>query len=615
VISNPYIMRYGELRWWLWQARMLAFLILIAILGRIGFIVNNFDYSLGSVLDVIKTFVYGFRLDASIAAYQLLIINILMFIMFAPEKFHKIFHGFIAFFILINVLIYVFDADLYSYWGFKIDKSVLKYISTPREAAASVSTLHIVILLLIIGSAFYLFWILYRSHLRLSRLRFQAKIFFPSVVLIFPLLFLVARGSLDVSGVNLSSAYFSQNPQLNHTAVNSVWNFFKSVTTSQRKTMITWDDSLTVDLQPFKFSCTEPTPLISVEKANIILVVLESFSANLFEYKVNQKIAVPNLQTIASEGYYFPNCYAAGDRSDKGLSALLTGFPAHPYGSIMKYPEKFNKISHLVSPFTQQGYSTAFYYGGNSDFANFRGLWISSGFQKIVDQDHFPSKFRTSKWGIHDDFVIQRFLNDIQREQNPFFYAVFTLSSHEPFDVPYQSDFNSPSELGKYLNSVAFTDSVIGDFYRRLKETPLWENTLLIFTADHGHYYPLKRRNEMPEHYRIPLIFTGGALNQSLKGSIDTRNISQSDIPYTLLRASGLASPNPFPFERNFLCSDYNAPVGYVFNFGYGIISPNGESYIFDYKSGKWIENHGDSSELQKAGDAWFRYLIHLYEE
>ena len=605
---------YGGIEWWLWQILMLGLLMIAAGLGRLGFIFWNINLHEVSLIELAQTFFYGFRLDLSISSYILLIFNLFTFILFFKPRIGQIFHALIYFVMVLLVVLYVLDIVLYSYWGFKIDKSVFRFLATPKDAAASASYGFILLIIAVIAFASRLMVYLYRKFLKISRLTFSFRYFLPGILLL-PILFLLGRGSIDVAGVNESSAYFSQKPELNHAAVNGPWNFFSSMVNIQRRARLQWNDSLSKYLENFSSACNKPQALLNIEQPNIVLVILESFSANLLDLNDVNGDVVPNLRKIASEGYFFPNCYAAGSRSDKGLSAILTGYPAHPYGSIMKYPHKFEKLPRLIYPFNKQGYHTAFYYGGNADFANFRGLFVSNGFQKIIAQESFARRQRTSKWGVHDHIVMQRFWEDILLAEQPFFYSIFTLSSHEPFDVPHRSKFLDKTPKGKFLNSIYFTDSVVGIFYEQFKNSSLWNSTILIFIADHGHYFPLLSRQEMPSHYRIPFIISGGALSSDYHGRINEKIISQSDIPYSLLKLLGLQSPVPFPFERNIFCADYNAPVGYIFNFGYGVLTPAGEEVIYDNGASYWVTQKVIDSTTAISADAWFRYVISLYED
>ncbi len=132
----------------------------------------------------------------------------------------------------------------------------------------------------------------------------------------------------------------------------------------------------------------------------------------------------------------FDNFYASGDRTDKGVIAVLSGYPAQPTSSIIKFPSKTQNLPKLNNYLKKLGYKTSFIYGGDVDFANFRSYLTTSGFDHLTTMDDFPDDINTSKWGIHDHFMFNQSLQELDTTQAPFAKVILTLSSHEPFDVP-----------------------------------------------------------------------------------------------------------------------------------------------------------------------------------
>jgi phosphoglycerol transferase MdoB-like AlkP superfamily enzyme len=603
----------GSAEWWKHQFINLLLFIVFFALCRLVFILRNFNFSEYSLVEVLSTFYYGFRLDLSITAYTSIVLVIFSLFLFGNKTCFLIYRIIYSIVVVILLLITIIDAELYTYWGFKIDSSVLKYLKTPKEAVASLSTLKLIGFILLIALLVWAVVVIVKKIM--PRIKLRINHFWQlNAILILPVYFLFARGSIDVSGVNVSSAYFSQKQELNHAAINASWNFMSTLFFPENKKAVEWNDSLIHHLDRFEYDCNSVEKVFKTNKTNVILVILESFTANLFDYEVDSQSAIPNLKRIASEGYFFPNCYATGNRSDKGLSAIFSGVTAHPQGSIMQFPEKFSNIGRLVSHFTKAGYSTKFYYGGNSDFANFKGFLINNGFEKIIEQSNFPYNMRTSKWGVQDDLVLERFFNDVVVATEPFFYCVFTLSSHEPFEVPYTSSFDDETTLGKYLNSIAFTDSVLGSFYDQLKNTKLWKNSLLIIVSDHGHYLPVNVSQDEPAHYRIPLIFTGGALYPKYRNMINLSNVSQTDIPNSILRQFKMRD-SLLERGNNFFCKDFSAPVGFIFNFGYGVITPNQDTIVYNADAGHLIKYTCQDTIFIDASDAWFRYKMQIYSK
>lgn len=604
---------FGTGKWWKWHIYTLLALTLFLSLSRSVFIFINIELTEYSIADLLLTFYHGFRLDLSMAAYLTTALTLLSPLRSGNCLLFAVYRSIYALIVILLIIIILADAILYTYWGFKLDSSILKYLKTPGEAIASLAISELASYTSIVSLIVLSVVLFVKRYVLPIKLTFK-RLWQINGILLLPLLFLISRGSIDVSGVNVSTAYFSQKTVLNHAAVNPTWHFMSTLLFPESIINIEGNDTPTYSLEQFETLCDSVEQVIDTDSTNIIIIVLESFTANLLDYAKENQSPVPNLKRIAGEGYFFPNCYATGNRSDKGLSSIFSGITAHPKGSIMQYPEKFTKIGKTAAHFLDRGYQTRFYYGGNPDFANFKGFLINNGFEHIVGKSDFPHHQRTSKWGVHDNIVFDRFYSDINSTERPFFFALFTLSSHEPFDVPHNSIFSDETEVGKYLNSISFTDSLLGVFYDRLASSELWNNTLLIIVADHGHILPFNIPHNQPGHYRIPLIFAGGALKQQYRGKTTVYNVSQADIPHSILwqfniRDSLLGSNN------NIFCTEYKQPIGFVFNFGYGIITQESDTVVYDADGQIFIRQTTQDSTLLKNCNAWFRNKMKIYSK
>ena len=131
---------------------------------------------------------------------------------------------------------------------------------------------------------------------------------------------------------------------------------------------------------------------------------------------------------------------------------------------------------------------------------------IATGFLR-----HFPDEYNASKWGVHDHIVFQQALQECDTAKLPFFKVILSLSSHEPFDVPMIPKFagNDPENL--FVNSCYYTDQSIGEFMVKAKASTWWDNTVIVFVADHGHRFPGNKELKDKDRYRIPLLMVGGA--------------------------------------------------------------------------------------------------------
>ena len=244
----------------------------------------------------------------------------------------------------------------------------------------------------------------------------------------------------------------------------------------------------------------------------------------------------------------------------------------------MKYPSKVQNLPSISASLKSNGYKDLqFIYGGDVNFTNMKGYFLSSGIEKIVADKDFSISQRMTKWGVRDDLTFA-YLTDIINEeekkrndssntetQAPFFKMFLTLSSHEPFDVP-TTGFDAP-----YLNSVAYTDSCLGQFIDEFKKTKLWDNTLIVLVPDHSFIYPSNMNNAEPDRYHIPMVWAGGAVNGPIK--VDTYG-SQIDIAATLLNEMNIDASD-FKFSKNLRSNLFNKFAYYSFKGGFGILNTN----------------------------------------
>jgi phosphoglycerol transferase MdoB-like AlkP superfamily enzyme len=287
--------------------------------------------------------------------------------------------------------------------------------------------------------------------------------------------------------------------------------------------------------------------------------------------------------------------YGSGDRTDKGIVAVLSGYPAQPTTSIVKTPVKASKLPMISKVLAAKGYSTSFYYGGELEFANMKAYLLGGDFEKYTSKNDFDSKDQNSKWGAHDGVVMQRVVDGLNKETSPFFCTWLTLSSHEPFEIPVPPVLKGTDDVSLFLSSLHYTDQVVYDFIEQCKKQPWWANTLVVITADHGHRLP--RTEKKINDFKIPVLFLGGALRQ--QGIINERVGSQTDIPATVLAQLNLPVKD-FAWSRNLF--DPAAPqwAYFCFNNGYGFVQP-GNYFIFDNVGKKPIETGGALSAADTA--------------
>ena len=495
------------------------------------------------------------------------------------------------------------DIGMFGDWLCRIDSQI--YIYTLKEMLASVSISNG-----IAGSAYAIITIaagtwLYRKAVR--------RWFIPSLeegekgprissaasavmLLACGILFLFIRGGVTTATANVSKAYFSNNLLLNQVAVNPVFSLMESTFDRNEKELDNYDYYTTDEAERIfaaalssetDTTATEGERWLKTERPDIVLVVMEGMGRTITDIYEGTEPVAPEINRLKKEGIWFDKIYASSFRTDRGNLAIFSGFPGQPNMSLMKFPNKTAKLPGLAGTLKNEGYITRFTYGGDANFTNTRAYVYSSGFEELVDEKSLNLSGHTSKWGYADDIVLDyaadEFVSRIRETDQPVFDAILTLSSHEPYEVPYNR-LDSP-----LLNSFAFTDEAIGRFVEKLRATEEWGNMLIVLIPDHSTPHPVSIGNNSPERHHIPMLWLGGAVKEDMTVS---EYMAQTDLVATLLGQLGI------PHEKFIFSRDISSPgtskFGYwSFKNGFGMIDEDGVT-IYDCSTESLIRSEGD---------------------
>lgn len=579
--------------------------LLIFILQKPLFMLYNGSIEKGfGFADYMQVMVHGASLDAATAGYLTAFPFLLVLISIWFRKFplKKILYGYYILAAALISIIFVVDMALYTFWGFKLDASVFLYIDSPKEALASVSVgfilLRVLAILLLIALNCWVLLKITPSVLTVTRKRIAGT---AGMLLLGGVLFIIIRGGVTESTSNIGQVYFSNEPFLNHSAVNPDFSLLSSMGKSQdfASEFNFFDEEKRAALFDGLYPTTDGDSIIQVlntKRPNILIILMEGFGGAFVEPLGGLPDVTPHFNRLSKEGIFFTNCYANSFRTDRGTVCTFSGYLGLPTASVMKIPAKSRTLPAIAEGLSKAGYKTDFLYGGDINFTNMKSYLLSTGYQRLTANTDFSLAEQTSNaWGVNDDITFEYLYNQLRnrKEEGPWHTAFLTLSSHEPFEVPYHRLED------KIPNAFAYTDECLGKFIDRLKQTPAWKDLLVICLPDHGFYYPREGSNAMPRFYHIPLLWLGGAVKQPMQ--VD-KIMNQTDLAATLLGQLGLEH-TAFTFSRNVLGSDYKYPFAfYSFNNGFSFRDSTGVT-VFDNNSGSILfdEPEADESRLDKG--------------
>lgn len=577
------------------------FWLLLFAFHRLLFVIYNLKYAAdASVGSVIASFGVGLRLDLSMTGYVLMLLSVVEVVVLVGwgRFLFKPLNWVNYFFIGAFTALLLGNTNLYSYWGRHMDAEAFSFLKTPWVVLASLSWIEIVAFsfILVVVTWLWIFgykkWVRQKSDSGTKMTpsgRLVAAFFtlFTGALMIIPV-----RGSFGVAPINTGVAYFSQHMYANHAAINPLWNLFYSFKRMDARTMHYqfMDEAKARTLFDEMMHNGHGSPrLLNQARPNIVVILLESFSAQVVG-ALGGEAVTPHLDSLAREGILFSNIYAASDRSDKGLVATLAGYQVVPGYSIIQYPAKSQSLNFLPRRLSNNGYGSMTYmYGGDIGFKGMNSFVTLSGFDQVITIDDFPGSTQGEKWGVHDEYTFERLAEEMEQAKTPYFKFFFTLSSHEPFDVPMEKVHDNP-----YLNSVHYTDRCLGEFFRKVREKGLWDNTLFLLIADHGTPGPLKATSQKKERYHIPMIWTGGAL--AVRDTVVSTLGSQTDLVATLLNQLGIDDAG-FDFSKNLLDPSVAQFAFFTYPDAFGYITPQ-SFQVYDNRAKSYIEQEGNITPI-----------------
>ena len=521
----------------------LIFGLLVAVFLYTAFVPGNiFKQYGGSFPEVamifvgLKTFLFGLMLF--LPTQRIKIRNVLYFIILFLYVLLIIFNGVSEYFFYNEFgLRYNFIAVDYLIYTNEVIGNILEsYPIIPLFTAISTGTLLVT-------------WFIYKQTKAqlLSLPNFFQKL---SLLLVFLLLctislFLIPKmDSVTTKNVFAREIQANGFPKFYHAFTNNELDYFQFYETIEQNVA---EKKFLSQFSPSAIT-RKITPTTPEIKKNVMLISIESLSADFLEHYGNTKKITPFLDSLADQSLMFTKLYATGNRTVRGLEALTLCIPPTAGESIIKRKENKNEFT-TGSVFKSKGYAVKFLYGGYSYFDNMEDFYKGNGYD-VVDRSNFkPEEIAFANvWGVSDEDMANKAIKVINAEVKagkPFFNHWMTVSNHRPFTYP-EGRIDIPGTAKSREGGVKYTDYALRKFFQMAKKETWYKNTVFVIVAD--HCASSAGKTELPlDKYRIPgMIFSEGFIQPQKFNQL----MSQIDIMPTLL---GLLN---FNYETKFLGQD-----------------------------------------------------------
>lgn len=521
--------------------------------------------------------------------------------------------------------IVIAELELYNEWGVKLNYKAIQYLAHPTEIWNTLSITQLFGMSMLYGIVACLsLWAFEKwGWQRNEQVSFQPLSSLVLLTIGAACIGFGLRGGWQQIPINQSESYYSKNADLNIAATNSLWNFGNSVYRNynipqdQNPYQYCPDEEAQSVIRALHATAKDTTiHILSEARPNVVLVILESWSADLVRQCGGDSGIVPEFERLCDSGYLFTKCYATGERSDQGMAAIWSAFPSQPTHSIISQPDKFHKLPSMVNNFKAAGYYTSFLFGGQHIYGNIKGYMMANHFDRIREGSDF-SDYPEGRLGIHDQYMMDELLRQCNEAPQPFLNSLFTLSTHNPYDMPCSNPIQRGGDERRYLNSAYYTDSCIGVFMREAKKQPWYPHTLFVFVADHSHHTPQHKDMPPAAHHHIPMLWYGDVIRPEFRGHQHQRIVSQVDLAASLLTQLGMPHDelkwsrnifNPYGQEFAYMVFSHEG-VTWLRPWGELSVQHNDHDMLFNVQ----VRDSSDIPKLEREGRAYLQEVFRQY--
>jgi phosphoglycerol transferase MdoB-like AlkP superfamily enzyme len=521
----------------------------------------------------------------------------------------------VAYKIYILLLLFIVIAEIvfWDEYGTKFNFIAVDYLIYTQEIIGTLKD-SLPIIPILLGIGFVSIIITYLSSKRIKTVLQEPKTSKEALLIVICLIF--SWGGTKFYNSNYT--FFSSNRFANELTLNGPYEFIKafinnSLDYNQFYTTIPSSDAKQIVRQHIlqtnqtfiDDNITRKTTEAQFDKNfNVILLTVESMSAEYINYYGGSENITPNIDKLIPESLVFNNIYAVGTRTVRGLEALTLSIPPTPGSSIVRRPNN-DGLFNIGTVFNQKGYDVKFVFGGYSYFDNLSKFFTHNGFQILDRSDLRVEEISFSNvWGVADEDILNKAIeaaDNSYKAKKPFFQLIMTTSNHRPYTFP-EGRIDLKSGGGRPAG-VKYTDYAIGKFIEQARTKEWFDNTIFVITAD--HCASSAGKTELPVHkYHIPLLIYAPKL---IKPGVNNTLASQIDLAPTIFGLVDFDYNSKF-FGKDILKSPPNRAfistyqlLGYLKDSSLVILAPNKAPEQFKVEGKNLIKVSNDPEQVNEA--------------
>ncbi|SEN82038.1 Phosphoglycerol transferase MdoB [Mucilaginibacter gossypiicola] len=520
------------------------------------FAFNTHLFAVDSVWALLKLCYYGMAFDTTALLYinsLFILLSVLPLTVNTRPAFQK---GMAILYFVTNLLAYAtnfVDIIYYRFSQVRSTKATLDVLADENNKKllfTHFSEAYWYVIIIFILCAVCWIWLYKRVKLKPAIVT-DKKVYFLSSIVSFLLILTLVIGGIrgdfahSTRPINMVDAYKHITvPNQGDIVLNTPFAVFRTLGTNNYKLQHWVDEAyINTNIKPIKQYSTKP-----VAKPNVVIIILESMAREYWG-SMNRDVNIPGfksytpfLDSLSNSSLIFTNAYATGRQSIHAVSSVIAGIPSFQ-NAFTSSPYAKQKIQSVVSVCDSMGYQTSFFHGAANGSMGFQGFGSILGYQHYYGRTEYnDDKDFDGIWGIWDEHFFPFMARALTDQKQPFMATLFTLSSHDPYQLPekYKARFKGgPLAIDK---CVQYTDNSLRIFFNYAKTQPWFSNTIFVITADHTSqtYYP--EYSKQVNRFAVPILFYSANSAYNLKG-VRTDLASQMDIYPTVVDLIGYNKP------------------------------------------------------------------------